>query len=77
MKSLSLVTRAGGLALAVILLALASGRGPVDVAAQTGPWVAPESEKAKKNPQPADKNRHLRRRQREPLCPIHQQLFSG
>ena len=55
MKSLSLVTRAGGLALAVILLALASGRGPVDVAAQTGPWVAPESEKAKKNPQPADK----------------------
>jgi len=55
MKSLSLVTRAGGLALAVILLALASGRGPADVAAQTGPWVAPESEKAKKNPQPADK----------------------
>ena len=42
-------------ALAVILLALASGRGPADVAAQTGPWVAPESEKAKKNPQPADK----------------------
>ena len=35
MRSLSLVTRAGGLALAVILLVLASGRGPADVAAQT------------------------------------------
>ncbi len=55
MKSLSLATRAGGLVLAVALLALASGRGPADVAAQTGPWVAPESEKAKKNPLPADK----------------------
>ena len=45
-----------GLALAVILLVLASGRGPAEVAAQTSaPWVAPESEKAKKNPLPADK----------------------
>ena len=56
MRSVSLVTRAGGLALAVGLMALASGRGPADVAAQTtGPWVAPASEKAKKNPLPADK----------------------
>jgi mono/diheme cytochrome c family protein len=56
MTSLSLATRAGGLALAVTLLALASGRGPADVAAQTSqPWVAPASEKAKKNPLPADK----------------------
>jgi len=55
MKSVSLVARAGGLALAVILVMLASGRGPADVAAQTGPWVAPESEKGKKNPSPADK----------------------
>ena len=47
MTSLSLVTRAAGLALAVILLILASGRGPADVAAQTGPWVAPAPEKAK------------------------------
>ena len=53
MKSLSLATRAGGLVLAVALLA--SGGGPADVAAQTGPWVAPESEKSKKNPLPADK----------------------
>src|SRR6185295_183900 len=56
MKSLSLVTRAGGVALALILLVLASGRGPMEVAAQTPqPWVAPASEKAKKNPAPADK----------------------
>ncbi len=55
MMSLSLATRAGALALVAALLVLASGRGPADVAAQTGPWVAPESEKAKKNPLPADK----------------------
>jgi mono/diheme cytochrome c family protein len=55
MTSLSLATRAGGLALAVIVLVLAPGRSPVEVAAQTGPWVAPDSEKAKKNPLPADK----------------------
>ena len=55
MTSLSLATRAGGLALVVIVLVLASGRGPVEVAAQTGPWVAPDSEKTKKNPLPADK----------------------
>ena len=55
MKFLSLAARAGGLALALILVALAWGRGPGDVAAQTGPWVAPAPEKAKKNPLPADK----------------------
>ena len=56
MTSLSLATRAGGLALAVVLLVLAPGRGPGDVAAQTSqPWAAPASEKAKKNPMPADK----------------------
>jgi mono/diheme cytochrome c family protein len=55
MKLLSLATRAGGFALVVTLLVLASGRGPADVVAQTGPWVAPASEKTKKNPLPADK----------------------
>jgi mono/diheme cytochrome c family protein len=56
MTSLPLATRAGGFALAVILLVLGSGRGPADVAAQTSqPWVAPASEKTKKNPLPADK----------------------
>ena len=55
MKPVSLVARAGGLALTMVLLTLAGGGGPVDVAAQTGPWVAPASEKTKKNPLPADK----------------------
>jgi mono/diheme cytochrome c family protein len=56
MKLLSLASRAGRLALAVALLVLAPGRGPVDVAAQTSqPWVAPAPEKAKQNPMPADK----------------------
>ena len=54
MKSVSLA-HAGGLALAALLVVLAWGRGPADVAAQTGPWVAPASEKAKKSPLPADK----------------------
>lgn len=56
MRSLSLATGATGLALALILVVLGSGRGPVQVAAQTSaPWVAPASEKAKKNPSPGDK----------------------
>jgi len=55
MRSVSLVARSGGLALAVVLMAFAGGPGPADVAAQTGPWVAPASEIAKKNPLPADK----------------------
>jgi len=55
MMSLSLVARVGGLALTVVLVMLAWGRGPVDVGAQTTPWAAPASEKAKKNPVPADK----------------------
>ncbi len=55
MMSLSLAARAGGLVLVVALVILALGRGPGDVVAQTTPWVAPASEKAKKNPLPADK----------------------
>ena len=55
MRSLSLATGATGLALALILVVLGSS-GPVQVAAQTSaPWVAPASEKAKKNPLPTDK----------------------
>ena len=55
MMSLSLAARAGGVVLVVALVILALGRGPGDVVAQTTPWVAPASEKAKKNPLPADK----------------------
>jgi len=55
MTSASLVARVGGLVLAVVLVVLSWGRGPGDVVAQTTPWVAPASEKAKKNPLPADK----------------------
>jgi mono/diheme cytochrome c family protein len=55
MMSLSLAARAGGLVLVVALVILGLGRGPGDVVAQTTPWVAPASEKAKKNPLPADK----------------------
>ena len=54
MTSASLVARVGGLVLAVVLVVLSWGRGPGDVVAQTTPWVAPASEKAKKNPLPAD-----------------------
>jgi mono/diheme cytochrome c family protein len=53
MMSLSLAARVGGLLLVVALAALLLGRGPREVVAQT-PWVAPASEKAKKNPLPAD-----------------------
>jgi mono/diheme cytochrome c family protein len=55
MRSLSLATGATGLALDLILVVLGSS-GPGHVAAQTSaPWVAPASEKAKKNPLPTDK----------------------
>jgi len=54
MTSASLVARVGGLVLAVVLVVLGWGRGPGDVVAQTTPWVAPASEKANKNPLPAD-----------------------
>ncbi|MGH7366193.1 MAG: c-type cytochrome [Candidatus Rokuibacteriota bacterium] len=54
MVSASLAVRAGGLALAVALVILAWGCGPGDVVAQATPWVAPASEKAKKNPLPND-----------------------
>jgi mono/diheme cytochrome c family protein len=55
MMSTSLVARAGWVVLATLLVAFAWGRGPDSVSAQTTPWVAPEPEKAKKNPLPADK----------------------
>ena len=55
MTALSLAARAAALVLTLVLVLLAWGRGPDDVAAQSAPWVAPASEKAKKNPMPADK----------------------
>ena len=48
--------RIGGLALAALVLTLGVGTWPPGARAQGGtPWVAPESEKAKKNPTPSDK----------------------
>ena len=54
MTSASLVARVGGLVMAVVLVVLGWGGGPGDVVAQTTPWAAPASEKAKKNPLLAD-----------------------
>ena len=51
-----LAIRLGGLALAALLLTLSIGTWPPGSVAQAQtPWVAPESEKAKKNPTPSDK----------------------
>ena len=48
--------RIGGLALAALMLTLVVGTWPPGAWAQGGaPWVAPASEKAKKNPTPSDK----------------------
>lgn len=48
--------RIGRPALAVLVLTLGLGTWPSGVVAQAqSPWVAPESEKAKKNPTPNDK----------------------
>ena len=48
--------RIGRPALAALVLTLGLGTGPSGVVAQAqSPWVAPESEKAKKNPTPNDK----------------------
>jgi mono/diheme cytochrome c family protein len=48
--------RIGRPALAALVLTLGVGTWPSEVAAQAqSPWVAPESEKAKKNPTPNDK----------------------
>ena len=55
MMSASLAARAGRLPLALVLLVLGWGCGPGDGVAQTTKWEAPASEKAKKNPLPADK----------------------
>jgi mono/diheme cytochrome c family protein len=54
--SLSLAARAGGL-LVMITMLITSGPGtPQESAAQvSGPWVAPDSAKAKKSPLPSDK----------------------
>ena len=53
---LSLAARAGGLVVVATIL-ITSGAGPPrESAAQvSGLWVAPDSEKAKKNPLPSDK----------------------
>ncbi|MGH7317994.1 MAG: c-type cytochrome [Candidatus Rokuibacteriota bacterium] len=60
MVSAPLAGRAAGLVLVVLLVLLVGdrggwGRGPGDIVAQAAPWVAPPSEKAKKNPLPNDK----------------------
>ena len=55
MTSLSPAARTGGLVLAMVLMIAVWGRVHGDALAQTTPWVAPASEKAKKNPAPADK----------------------
>jgi mono/diheme cytochrome c family protein len=57
----ALAVRVGGLALLVTVLLvtvllLSGAGGPPDANAQAGPpWVAPDVEKAKKNPTPSDK----------------------
>ena len=49
--SLSLAVRAGGLGFVAVVLLLSGGGDPPSADAQgSPPWVAPESEKAKKNP---------------------------
>ena len=54
--SLSLAVRAGGLVFVAVVLLLSGGGDPRGAGAQgSTPWVAPESEKGKKNPVPSDK----------------------
>ena len=54
--AISLAARTGGLALAaVVLLVLGAGGLPPMPAYAQAPWVAPASDKAKKNPLPSDK----------------------
>jgi mono/diheme cytochrome c family protein len=54
--SVSLLSRVAGLTLATILLLLYASVGfQGGVAQAQAPWAAPEAEKAKKNPLPADK----------------------
>ena len=52
--AISLAARIGGLALGTVTL-LVLGAGGVPPAHAQAPWVAPASEKAKKNPLPSDK----------------------
>ena len=53
---LSLAARAGGLVVMTTILITSGAGAPRESAAQvSGPWVAPDSEKAKKNPLPSDK----------------------
>ncbi|HKA61913.1 MAG TPA: cytochrome c [Methylomirabilota bacterium] len=55
--SRAFAVRIGGPALAALVVALGVGTWPSGAfaQAQSAPWVAPESEKAKKNPTPSDK----------------------
>ena len=54
--SLSLAARAGGLVVMSTILITSGAGDPRESAAQVSvPWVAPDSEKAKKNPLPSDK----------------------
>jgi mono/diheme cytochrome c family protein len=52
--AISLAARTGGLALAAVVLLVLGAGGPAPAQAQA-PWVAPASEKAKKNPLPSAK----------------------
>jgi len=53
---LSLAARAGGLVVMTTILITSGAGSPRESAAQVSkPWVAPDSEKAKKNPLPSDK----------------------
>jgi mono/diheme cytochrome c family protein len=55
--SRAFAVRIGGPALAALVVTLGVGTCPSGALAQaqSSPWVAPESEKAKKNPTPSDK----------------------
>ncbi len=54
--SLSLAVRAGGLLVMTTILIMSGAGAPRESAAQVSRlWVAPDSEKAKKNPLPSDK----------------------
>jgi mono/diheme cytochrome c family protein len=52
--AISLAARIGGLALGAVALLVLGAGGPSPAHAQA-PWVAPASDKAKKNPLPSDK----------------------
>ena len=52
---LSLAARAGGLIIVATMITNGAGAPRESAAQVSGPWVAPDSEKAKKSPLPSDK----------------------